>query len=492
MARPRSHDEQLFAALPKARRKALGQFATPDDIALLMAAWVGDESGAIYDPAVGTGALLRAAAVLAGGRTRSYLVGGELDEAAAEIARNELFPLSQTGFEVRVGDWFAAPLEEWGAITCNPPYLNAKNIANRDELREIVERDAGIRFGGSPTLALLFSARLLAYLAPGGRLALLVPSELLDQSTAAAWKLALIERGYLAGILVFDEAESVFEGAETTATVLLIERPRETGVGPDLIGFLHVHGSDIETAVAAISEDSFSDALTPDELAAHAAGRWTAIFRGEHNDVVGPTDARLGDIATIISPRVTGWDRFFIRSAAAWKAAGIPKKFLTPVLAWKRLIPESRLLDAAWLAAADAVGEPIWLLTAPAEHDSLPLAQLIDAAEHSDDFPKAMGGKRAWWVVKANTAAPVLVTSYWQSGGHFAVVRNKAGVRGFSTVFEVRPHNLADADRFVASKAISDAFLRSRRRLGAGLSKIEVRDARVAVVRGWKAGSEPA
>jgi hypothetical protein len=99
-----------------------------------------------------------------------------------------------------------------------------------------------------------------------------------------------------------------------------------------------------------------------------------------------------------------------------------------------------------------------------------------------------MGAKRAWWVIKAGSPAPVLVTSYWQSGGHFAVVRNRSAVRGFSTVFEVRPHDPADADRFATSPAVAEAFLRSRRRLGAGLSKIEVRDARVAVARGWRAG----
>ena len=472
MSRTRSRDEQLFTTLPKARRKALGQFATPDNIATLMAAWIGDEAGAIYDPAVGTGALLRAAAILAGGKTRGRLVGGELDEAAAEISRRELDGLSDAGYEVRVGDWFDTPVEEWRSITCNPPYLNAKNIDRRDELREIVARDSGVSFRGAPNLALLFSARLLAYLAPEGRMALLVPSELLDQSTARPWKEALIKRGYLAGILVFDEADSVFEGAETTATVLLIERPKVEGMGPELIGFLHVYGSDIESAVAAISEESFAEAISAEDLLTHAEGRWTAIFRGEHNEVPGAEDVRLGEIATIISPRVSGWDKFFIRSASAWAAVGIPKAWLTPVLAWKRLIPESMVIDAAWIKACDGADEPIWLLTAPEDYAGSPgaaaLTTLISDAEQSDDFPNAMGGKRAWWVVKANTAAPVLVTSYWQSGGHFAVVRNKTEVRGFSTVFEVRPHDAADADRFVASDAVKDAFLRSRRRLGAG------------------------
>lgn len=484
----RSRDDLLFATLPRARRKALGQFATPEQIALTMASWI-DRPGIaeFVDPAVGTGALLRAVAERHGGKTGADLLGGELDEAAAAIARTELAPLTGGGMEVRVGDFFDAPLTGWHAVSCNPPYLNLSKVDRREDYRAIVARDTGISFGGSPNLALLFSARLLACLAPGGRLALLVPSELLDQRTAGPFKAALIERGLLRGVLVFDEAESVFADAETTATVLLIERPAEGTPHPSTIAVLHVTDA-TDPALLDASTLTRWEQLATDELGGHAHGRWTAVFRAEHRQEPGPDDARLGEITAITSPHVSGWDDFFIRSRAVWRELGIDGRYLVPVIAWKRLLPESGLIDADWITAMDAADERIWLLVAPRDlpTDDEALKTLISGGEGRDDFPKALAGKRAWWALRAPVPAPVYATSYWQKSGRFAIVRNTVNVVAFSTLFDVRPLDPAQADRVAADPEVAAAFVGARRRLGAGLSKIEVSDARRAIVRGWR------
>jgi SAM-dependent methyltransferase len=484
----RSRDEQLFSTLPRARRKALGQYATPEQIAATMASWIDQPGVTTYvDPAVGTGALLRAVAERHGGTTAARLLGGELDEAAAAIARTELAPLTTHGSEVRVGDFFDAPLEPWTAVSCNPPYLNLSKVDRRDDYRAIVARDAGIEFAGAPNLALLFSARLLAFLAPGGRLALLVPSELLDQRTAGPLKAALIARGLLRGVIVFDEAESVFADADTTATVLLLERPVDGTPLPASVALLRVNAQTDPDLLDAATIDRW-ERLDAGDLADHAHGRWTLVFRAEHQLTLEPDDVRLGEIVTITSPQNTGWDAFFIRSGAEWASLGIDRRHLVPVIAWKRLIPLSGPIDAEWIRAMEAANERIYLLVAPRTIDpaDTALAALIETGRQRDDFPKAMVGRATWWALRRPEPAPVYVTSYWQKSDRFAIVRNTGPVVAFATLFAVRPLDSADADRLVADPAVSEALIGARRRLGAGLSKIEVSDARVAIVRGWK------
>lgn len=494
MTPPRSRDEILMATLPRAQRKALGQFATPDEIAALMAAWI-DQPGIaeVVDPAVGTGALLRAIAARHGGQARVHLRGGELDPAAAAIATAELGVFAGAGSSVEIGDFFERALESWAAISCNPPYLNAARLANREALRQCVERDAGIAFRGNPNLALLFSARLLAFLAPGGRLALLIPSELLDQRTAGPFKRALLDRGLLRAVITFDdEQESVFEGVETTATVLLLERPAlNEETLPNEIGLIRVEHDGVAAALHAITGATWPVTIAATLLQDYADGRWSRVFADQHSDAPGAADVRLGDLLEITSPRNSGWDAFFIRPLREWRSLGIPKRYLAPVIAWKGLMPEDGVLDADWIREMDRRGEAIWLLVAPRDLTGADpaLTRLIAAAEASGEMPKTLRGKAGWWAQRPTDPAPLYAVSYWHPSSHFAILRNTAGIAGFASFFALRPRDLADGARIAGDPAVAEAFIGARRRLGHGLSKIEVSDARTAIVRGWRRAS---
>lgn len=141
--RRRALQAQIDTGRSMAERNRLGQFATPNvlavEIATYVASLLGQSGKAVHfgDPAIGSGSFFSAAlAVLGADRIRSA-IGIEIDPAFCEAARRLW---SDAGLKVVGGDFTrivasgASPPAP-NFILANPPYVRHHHLEREDKVR---------------------------------------------------------------------------------------------------------------------------------------------------------------------------------------------------------------------------------------------------------------------------------------------------------------------------------------------------------------------
>lgn len=270
---------KLRVGLRARNRRRRGQFFTPDwMVARLVALALPAETAAapparILDPACGDGRLLSAcldrlldAAGQEGPQRTArarQLVGGGLygvdrDPLCVALARTALWqrcdptagPVAGLERAVVCGDALVgrrrgaagAGAIRWerefpdacgddgagfDALVANPPFDVLTGFARRPGLRAYTERlrQAGYRLALSGTLNLyrLFLERALQLLAPGGRLAIVLPYGFLMDRSAAGLRRHLLENGWLERVETFPESARVFEQVGQSVLLAAVE-----------------------------------------------------------------------------------------------------------------------------------------------------------------------------------------------------------------------------------------------------------------------------
>ncbi|ACY15016.1 N-6 DNA methylase [Haliangium ochraceum] len=226
-----------------ARRLALGQWFTPPEVAdltLSLAVPAGACAGAlrVLDPACGDGVFLARARARGLGASGGALCGVEIEEAAAAAAR-----ASVPEAELHRGDLFAlepaALGEDFDVVVGNPPYVRQERLTRGQKLRVRARLasdfptlpatllDQVVRRGDLAAACLLRALRLTR---PGGRMALVVSSALLDAGYAAALWDAIARCGRVHAI-VDAPGERWFAEAAVNAVIVVVERAPSASPG---------------------------------------------------------------------------------------------------------------------------------------------------------------------------------------------------------------------------------------------------------------------
>ncbi|MEV0002642.1 N-6 DNA methylase [Micromonospora sp. NPDC050980] len=189
-------------------------FATPDDLADLMAGLAGVGGGAVFDPAAGSGATLRAA--VRAGCTSAY--GQELDPGLARLAGLWL-ALRDVPGEVSTGDSLRAdahPGRTFDAVVCHPPF-GASNWGD-DELGHDPRWIVGTTPRTEPELAWVQHA--LAHLRPGGHAVLLMPPTVAGRRAGRRIRAELLRRGALRAVVALPPGAAAPHGVPLHLWVL--------------------------------------------------------------------------------------------------------------------------------------------------------------------------------------------------------------------------------------------------------------------------------
>jgi hypothetical protein len=354
-----------------ARRLALGQWFTPPAVAelALSLALPSHEGGAgragvraagpaaslrVIDPACGDGAFLACAQARgigtgAGGALR----GVELDPAVAAAGRARV-----PGAHVEQGDLFALDPEALGApfdlVVGNPPYVRQERLARAQKQR--IRARLGRDFPGLPAEALdrvlgrgdLAAAcilRALRLARPGGRVALVVSSALLDAGYAAALWDVVSRCGHVRAV-VDAPAERWFADAGVNAVILVLERASGgaeqgagAGAGPgDEI--VHLARLRVPTAEAARRVRGLEDLVRVSEIreaSADAPARWAAGLRAsrawfEVEAAAGDALVPLGTLAEVRRGVTSGANEVFYLPRERARELGIEPELLLPLL----------------------------------------------------------------------------------------------------------------------------------------------------------------
>jgi hypothetical protein len=471
-----------WATLGLVRRKRLGQFWTPYAVARFMAAWLTPTEGEICDPAAGAGvfarALLDPARPIGRGRTLRAL---DLDPGMTEVVSALARRLPDMTLVVESRDYFELPGDmRFGAVIVNPPYLNHADIAAKAGLAALVSAETGLRPSGLSNLYIYFLVRLAKQLSAGGRMAAIVPAEFLDSTYGRAVKRHLLRTDLLRAVVSFGSGASIFEGAMTTATILLLENnPRPGRHRP--VAFRQVEDEgELAAFESLLASSPFDPAALGTLLEPDPLRPWRPYVSG-----LAPLTRTgyvpLGELAVAQHGFTTGDNSFFLRRASELAAAQLSKTWCTPTDGRSSYVP-GPFFRASDLATLDTADRAIWLLTFDASSAAEPAAEayLSSAAAQAAAARPSARGRRPWWRQARRIVAPVWISNL--SRGRVKVVRNETRAMPLDHFHTLAPRpELSElAARALVAYTGTTEFATSlrtaAREYGSGMLKIETRE----------------
>lgn len=209
--------------------KLRGGYYTPADIAAFLSRWVIEaQPRAVLEPSCGDGAFVRALDGLRLPRGL-HVTGCELHPAEAEKAREASRKVRGLHATVHDGDfltWFldrSRDATAFDAVLGNPPFVRYQYLTDDLQARaERVIRQFGLRFTKHTNAWVPFVVASIAMLRPGGRLAMVVPSELLHVLHADSAREYLLRE--CSRVLIIDPEEIWFEDTLQGVVLLLAEK----------------------------------------------------------------------------------------------------------------------------------------------------------------------------------------------------------------------------------------------------------------------------
>lgn len=207
-------------------RKARGAFFTPPELADFLCQWaIRKSSDRVFEPSCGEAAFLLSALqrLRALGASRAPLYG--MDIHADSVAEAGRLLLSQGGSpELLAGDFFTSlpPEPKFDAVIGNPPYVRYQSFTGEARARALeAALRQGVRLNGLASSWAAFTVHASAFLKREGRLALVLPAELLSVNYAAEIRRFLLKRFSTVRLVLFEEL--VFPGVLEEVVLLLAE-----------------------------------------------------------------------------------------------------------------------------------------------------------------------------------------------------------------------------------------------------------------------------
>ena len=206
--------------------KQLGQVATPEPVAALMAKWVMSvKPRTVLDPAAGLGGLLAACRQL---DRQASLVGVERDSETLQLARTS----APRGTKLILADYLKSEAGLFDGIIANPPYVKAHRLEYSEKDWRYFEERLGTPLDRLTNLYAVFLLKIWEDLALHGRAAVILPAEFLNANFGEEIKERLLRAIRPAGIAIFAPSLNVFADALTTSAIVLLDkgRPRQAPI----------------------------------------------------------------------------------------------------------------------------------------------------------------------------------------------------------------------------------------------------------------------
>lgn len=471
-----------------ALRKARGAFFTPLPIAEHLTGWAikGNRTASVMDPTCGEAVFLQAAGrqLKALGATQRDLeaqVFGvdlhakSLDEASRLLQKEGLDAhlIASDFFVVPTPDAAGAPIPYLDAVVGNPPFVRyQEHVGDARKNSVAAALRQGVRLNG---LASSWAAAVVhsgGFLKPDGRLAMVLPAELLTVRYAEPIRAWLRRRFESVHLVMFEQLQ--FEDALEKVVLVLAEGSG----GCESFSLFHV---DTAEDLANLQAYDHRNVTPPDE------GKWTDLLipskqRGLFRRVTGEHFRSLSEYGTSELGIVTGANNFFTLSEASRNEFGLTEQQLVKISPpGTKHLKGLSFTRARWESLREA-GERVWLFR-PDEDDR------TRARRAYTKLGEELGIHRGykcqlrdpWWRPPIVTAPDMFFT--YMSHRYPRLISNPARVSFLNSMHGVRFH---DGTSATVRSALPLLCLNSVTMLGAethgrsyggGILKMEPREA---------------
>lgn len=430
-------------------QKLRGGYYTPLDLAVFISQWVRDlKPQRVLEPSCGDGAFFQAMAD-AGGFGETEIVGFELDSVEARKAARRAKELGLPNVDVRAEDflaWAIENMEEGGerfdAVVGNPPFVRYQFLPPTFQTRAArIFDELDLKFTKHTNAWVSFILASMSLLRPGGRLAMVVPAEIIHVTHAQSL------RSYLGKecrrLVIIDPEELWFDGTLQGAVILMAEKrsgPRQKAEGLGMVPvrgrkFLRRSPAELFAAPQSINGKT-------------VAGKWTrALLDLETRQLFdeleeNPDVHRFNDIARVDVGIVTGANKFFLVSDETVETYGL-SKYAHPMFGRSEHCP-GVIYDERQHVANAKKGSPtnfLWFDDAPASMRSGP-RRYIESGERDMLHTRYKCRIRAPWF-KVPSVYATEVGMLKRSHNTPRLILNRVGAYTTDTAYRIRTSEVA-------------------------------------------------
>lgn len=429
--------------------KLRGGYYTSAEVADWLCAWaIRDPAERVLEPSCGDGAFLAAAARrfqalgVSGPGLADHLKAVEILEAEAGCARRGLRPAigPRADEAVETSDffgWWQESRQAFDAVIGNPPFIRYQSFPEPYRTRAMaIMTGLGLSPNRLTNIWVPFVAAAAASLRTGGRLALVLPAELLQVSYAAQLRSHLTDRFARIDIVACNEL--FFEKAEQEVVLLLADErlPQASAANTCRVTMTEAH------SVAEITGQTPAGLLAGATLKTvrHDSEKWLKYFLGEREISFmrelrdSAVTTNLSTFASINVGVVTGRNAFFVLGGAQVAELGLGE-YTIPLVSRSAQLKGACVSVDDWQAMA-ATGDRVHLLHLGPFNDVMPskaLARYIEQGEAEDIHRGYKCSIRTPWYA---------VPSVWTPDGFCfrqiydfpRMVRNHAGATSTDTI----------------------------------------------------------
>ena len=372
--------------------KMRGGYYTSPKLANWLCNWaIRTSRDRILEPSCGDGVFLLAAIERLSSMDRDFktnheggLIGIELIPREAEKAQQRL--CRQLGESHRVsvhtGDffewWEQSSGDEFDAVIGNPPFIRFHSIPEERRIRALnIMTQLGLKRNRLTNIWVPFVVAASMSLRRGGRLALILPAELLQVSYANQLRSFLVNRFSKIDIITCNEL--FFRGAEQEVVLLLADEARD------------VSHSDQPCRVTMTEFDSARDVMeeppetvlarTRPKTVKHESEKWLKYLLTQSEidlmrNLRRATElTELSTHASVNVGVVTGRNKFFVLSRGRLKELGL-SNYAIPIISRAKQLEGAIISEQEW-ETLDAAGDRVNLLDL-APFKNLPLKEHLE------------------------------------------------------------------------------------------------------------------
>jgi adenine-specific DNA-methyltransferase len=300
-------------------QKLRGGYYTPPDLAAFLAKWVKEIAPKrILEPSCGDGVFFDALAKVKGFQ-KTAVTGFELDAVEAKKAYARAREVGLKGTTIHPNDFLQWAIEHldndnarFDAVVGNPPFVRYQYLPAPFQARaERIFSELKLPFTKHTNAWVPFILASLGLLRPGGRLAMVVPAEIIHVTHAQSL------RSYLGSecrrLVIIDPEELWFANTLQGAVILLAEKRQGKAEKAEGLGVYPVKGREF------LRLDPSSVFNAPQSINGKTVqGKWTRALLNletrslfdelaEHDDV-----RRFDEVAKVDVGIVTGANKFFL------------------------------------------------------------------------------------------------------------------------------------------------------------------------------------
>jgi adenine-specific DNA-methyltransferase len=478
-------------------QKLRGGYYTPKAIADFLAKWaIQSPTSRILEPTCGDGALLvsaleRIVDLGSSINSASELIHGvEIDptEAQKGVQRLASFADQPVQPDVYVGDFFSycqshlINHETFDVIIGNPPFIRYQNFP--EEHRTIAFRlmhDAGLHPNRLTNAWVPFLVAATQLLSSHGRLAMVIPAELLQVSYAAELRRFLSDAYNHLTLITFKKL--IFEGIQQEVVLLLGERNGSKSTGIRTIELEDAHD------LHAYDHDALMD--SPLKEMDHTTEKWTMYFLDEEEINLlrrlreHPSLTRAGRVLDVDVGVVTGLNEFFVLTAQQVEDLKL-SAYTRPLVGRSGHLQGAIFQETDWRANAENQ-IPSFLLDAPDQ----PFEQLPEQLKSYIARGEANGAnlgfkcriRNRWYIVPSIWNPDAFMLR--QIHNYPKIVVNQAAATSTDTIHRVRLRNGTLAPIIAAAFLNSLTFAFAEiigRSYGGGVLELEPNEAEMLLI----------